>query len=71
MAGKKSDIRNISFQELLDWILENKFPKFRAKQIYDWLWKKSVTSYDQMPNVPKAIKDGLKESFDFLFFNCS
>lgn len=67
MAGKKSDIRNISFQELLDWILENKFPKFRAKQVYDWLWKKSVTSYDQMPNVPKAIKDGLKESFDFSF----
>lgn len=67
MAEKKRDLRNISLEELIDWIINSGFPKFRAKQIYDWLWKKSVTNYDSMPNVPKAIKAKLQSEFDFSF----
>jgi len=38
-------------------------PSFRAKQIYSWLYHKYVTSFDEMKNLPKALKDELKESY--------
>jgi 23S rRNA (adenine2503-C2)-methyltransferase len=34
-------------------------PKFRAKQIYNWLYKKYVTSYDEMKNIPKDLQEKL------------
>ena len=34
-------------------------PKFRAKQIYGWLYNKYVTSYDEMRNLPQDLKDKL------------
>ena len=34
-------------------------PSFRAKQIYDWIYKKYVTSYDEMKNIPQDLKDNL------------
>ncbi len=38
-------------------------PNFRAKQIYDWVYKKYVTSYDEMKNIPKELKTKLKENY--------
>ena len=37
---------------------------FRAKQIYEWLWSKSSTDFDQMTNLSKALRDTLKENFE-------
>jgi len=34
-------------------------PSFRAKQIYNWLYKKYVTSYEDMKNIPKDLKEKL------------
>ena len=38
-------------------------PSFRAKQIYNWIYKKYATSYDEMKNIPKDLKEKLKENF--------
>ena len=61
MAGKKSDIRNISFQELLDWILDDK--PFRGNQVYQWLWSKGAHTFDQMTNLSKETRDHLQAHF--------
>ena len=37
-------------------------PKFRAKQVYKWLHQ-GVRSYDEMSNLPKALRDTLKEQY--------
>ena len=37
-------------------------PAFRAKQVYTWLHK-GVRSYDQMTNLPKALRDALAERY--------
>ena len=37
-------------------------PAFRAKQIYTWLHK-GVRSYDEMTNLPKALRDALAERY--------
>jgi len=36
-------------------------PSFRAKQIYNWIYKKYVTSYDEMKNIPKDLKTSLEK----------
>jgi len=38
-------------------------PSFRAKQVYNWIFKKYVTSYDDMKNVPNELKENLKENY--------
>src|SRR5690606_26268887 len=38
-------------------------PSFRAKQIYNWLYKKYVTQFDDMKNLPNDLKSDLKENF--------
>ena len=34
-------------------------PKYRAKQIFDWL-SRGVRDFDEMTNLPKALKEKLK-----------
>ena len=38
-------------------------PKFRAKQIYEWIYKKNVDDFAQMLNLPKEIRQSLAENF--------
>lgn len=38
-------------------------PSFRAKQVYNWIYKKYVSSYDEMKNIPNDLKQSLKENF--------
>jgi 23S rRNA (adenine2503-C2)-methyltransferase len=38
-------------------------PSFRAKQIYGWLYHNFVSSYDEMKNLPKTLRDELREKF--------
>jgi 23S rRNA (adenine2503-C2)-methyltransferase len=37
---------------------------FRAQQIYDWIYKKYITSYDDMKNIPSSIVEDLKQNFN-------
>lgn len=60
--GKRS-IYSLRLPELKAWLEENSEKGFRAKQIYDWLYKKRVTSFEDMTNVSKSLQAKLKESF--------
>lgn len=55
------DIKSMTLSELTDFITDNNFPKFRAKQIYGWLYK-NISSFDQMSNLPADLKKFLKTS---------
>ena len=37
--------------------------KFKASQVYDWLYKKRVNSFDEMTNIGKDIREKLKQDF--------
>ena len=39
------------------------FPRFRAKQIYEWIHKHHCPSVDAMTNVPRAVRDKLAQAF--------
>ncbi len=51
--------------ELQELVLELGLPKFTAKQITDWLYKKHISSIDEMSNLSKKARELLNEKFDF------
>ena len=55
------DINSLYIDELTEYCNEKGWPKFRAKQIYEWLHKKHVASADDMSNIPKAIREELNQ----------
>ncbi len=54
---EKIDIRNISVEELQKFCKDNNLPKFRAKQVEEWLWKKGATSFAEMTSLSKEMRD--------------
>ncbi len=62
MEGK-INIRNLSLDELLEHFKSLNEKSFRAKQVYEWLWKKNTHSFDEMTSLGKELREKLKESF--------
>ncbi len=54
---------NSIFDYKLEELKEQLKPAFRAKQVYNWIYKKYVTSYDDMKNIPKDLISNLKENY--------
>ena len=59
----KKDIRKYTLDELNDFFISNGEKAFRSKQVYEWLWKKSVTSFDEMTNLSKKTRSLLIDNF--------
>lgn len=60
---KSIDIRSLSLEQIKEKLVDMGEQAFRAKQIYEWLWQKSVTDFDQMSNLSKVLRDKLKANF--------
>ncbi|MBK8846179.1 MAG: 23S rRNA (adenine(2503)-C(2))-methyltransferase RlmN [Bacteroidetes bacterium] len=60
---EKKDIRILSKEEITSWMQEHKQPAFRVKQVYEWLWKKSAITFEQMTNLSKELREQLDASF--------
>jgi len=60
---KKQDIRLLSKDALKDYFVANGDKAFRAKQVYEWIWKKSATDFDQMTNLSLSTRALLNEHF--------
>lgn len=60
---QKQDLRELSHKQLEDVISELGQPRFRVKQIEEWLWNKNISSYDEMTNLPKSLRDQLSLQF--------
>jgi 23S rRNA (adenine2503-C2)-methyltransferase len=57
------DIRGLSLEELKNVLVEKGEKAFRAKQVYEWLWKKNAHSFDEMSNISKSLRDLLNNNF--------
>ena len=53
-----------TLKELENYFLDIGEKKFKAIQVYDWLYKKRVHSFDEMTNVKKSVIEKLKEDFN-------
>ncbi|MEO1097867.1 MAG: 23S rRNA (adenine(2503)-C(2))-methyltransferase RlmN [Bacteroidota bacterium] len=59
----KRDIRQLSLEQLTEYFLAIGDKGFRAKQVYEWLWKKSAKDFDQMTNISLETREKLKAEF--------
>ena len=59
----KTDIKSLTFAQLNNEIAELWLPKFRAKQIFEWLHKFGVTSFEGMTNISKELRQKLDERY--------
>ena len=55
----KASILNYTLEELEEVVS----PKFRAKQIYNWIYNKRVKSFDTMQNIPKSMRQELDSRY--------
>ncbi len=57
------NIRSLAFDEIKNWVSDRDQPAFRARQIYEWLWEKSITSFEAMTSLPKDLRAQLSTDF--------
>ncbi len=60
---EKVDIRSLTLSGLQEHFTLMGEKSFRAKQVYEWLWKKSCFSFDEMSNISKELRTKLAEKF--------
>ena len=60
----KIDIKSLQLDKLQEYIVSIGAKPFVAKQIYTWLHRKNVDSFDEMTNISKALRERLKEECD-------
>jgi 23S rRNA (adenine2503-C2)-methyltransferase len=59
----KIDIRKFDLEALENYFLQMGEKKFRAKQVYEWLWKKGARVFGEMSNLSKDLRESLEENF--------
>lgn len=62
-TNHKPSIYSLQLHELKDWLKEQNEKAFRAEQIFDWLYKKRVSSFADMSNLSKSLRERLEEHF--------
>jgi|TARA_R110000782_G_scaffold270486_1_gene371955 23S rRNA (adenine2503-C2)-methyltransferase len=60
---KKQNIRHFSKEEIIEFFKTHGEQAFRAKQVYEWLWKKHSVSFNEMTNLSFPIRQLLQDNF--------
>lgn len=64
----KNNIKNYNLEELKKIVEDLGEKKYRAEQIFNWIYKENVTSFDDMVNLPITLREALKENYDLHIF---
>ena len=62
---EKADIRSLSLGEIERFFREKNEKPFRARQVYEWIWKKTCRSFDEMTNLSRENRQLLDKHFCF------
>ena len=57
-----TNLYNLRFDELTDFITTLGQPKFRTQQVWDWMYKRYALDFEAMGNIPKALRTQLAET---------
>lgn len=60
----KIDIKSLYLDELKEELKKFSFPSFKSQQIFEWLHKKGVSSFEQMTNISKAHRELLENEYE-------
>jgi len=59
----KPNIKDLTASEFADYLAAAKQPAYRAKQIWQWLFREHVTDFAAMTNLPAPLREQLDQSF--------
>ena len=59
----KIDIRSLSEDQIINFFEKKGFDSYRGRQVYEWIWKKSAYSFDEMNNLSKDLRTILGNTF--------
>lgn len=59
------NVYNLTLQDWEKYFVNKGEKKFKGSQVFDWLYRKRVTSFDEMTNIKKDILDMLKKDITF------
>ena len=62
-VATQRNIRHVSLEELHKFFESIGEPKFRAKQVWEWIWQKHARSIDEMTNLSKSLREKLNGAF--------
>jgi 23S rRNA (adenine2503-C2)-methyltransferase len=65
MSSQKKEILTLAFDQLQSFVLERGFPKYRAEQVFHWIYAQGCDEFSQMNNLPKALIKDLATHFSF------
>jgi 23S rRNA (adenine2503-C2)-methyltransferase len=63
LPSSKPSIYSLQLEEIENWLIENGEKKFRGDQIFEWLYMKRVTTFDEMTNLSNSLRQKLDEHF--------
>ncbi|MFZ5775650.1 MAG: 23S rRNA (adenine(2503)-C(2))-methyltransferase RlmN [Thermodesulfobacteriota bacterium] len=58
---EKTDLKDLSLDQLRDWVLALGLPAFRAQQIFAWLYRPGIIDFSQMTDISKEVRGLLAE----------
>src|SRR5438067_10877609 len=64
-APIKPSIKSVMLDELVDELRLLNQPPYRANQILTWIYRKRVSSFDSMSDLPQSLREYLKEKFSY------
>lgn len=56
-------ILELTLPDLINWLGEQGFPSYRAKQIFGWIYQRRANSFAEMSDLPKDLRAKLTETF--------
>ena len=59
----KIDIRGLSEDQIIEFFEKKGLDSYRGRQVYEWIWRKSCYSFDEMTNISKDLRDVLDNHF--------
>ena len=63
----KKNIRELKLSDLENILNKLEEPGYRSRQIFRWLWKERVSSFNQMSNISSKCKDYLNNNFNIQY----
>lgn len=59
--SNKIDLKNLSRQELIDFVVDQGLSPYRGRQIFSWLYRPGITAIDQMTDIAKKVRQSLAD----------
>ncbi len=63
MSDEKRHFLDLSEEQLLDWLSTVGAPAYRAGQILKWIYERRATQFEEMSDLPKALREQLESHF--------